>query len=174
MRKYELLLILPAEADDAVVNGVTDRVSGVIGRSGGEISKLDRWGRRRFAYEIDHATEGYYLLAELIADPSDVKELDRVLVLADEVIRFKIVVLPERRGRGRGRPAAAGSRDEAQVAPAPAPEPVSAPASSAVATEEPVSEEPAGAMPAATGEEELAGADEDVAPVVTAATGDET
>jgi small subunit ribosomal protein S6 len=173
MRKYEILLILPAEADDAVVSGVTDRVSGVIGRSGGEISKLDRWGRRRFSYEIDHATEGYYLLAEVVADPSDVKELDRVLVLADEVIRFKIVVLPERKGRGKGRPVVAESR-ETQVPPAPAPEPVSAPASSSVATEESVGEEPAGGMPAATGDEAPVSADEEVAPAVTAAVGDET
>lgn len=172
MRKYEILLILPAEADDAVVIGVTDRVSGVIGRSGGEISKLDRWGRRRFAYEIDHATEGYYLLAEVVADPSDVKELDRVLVLADEVVRFKIVGLPERKGRGRGRPVSAGSR-EAQVAPATAPDPVPVPASSSVATGESVGEEPVGGMPGATGEAAPVSADEDVAPAVTVAAGDE-
>lgn len=99
MRQYEILLILPAEADDALVGAVTDRLTGVIGRSGGSISKLDRWGRRRLAYEIDRATEGYYLLAEFAADPAEVRELDRVLALADEVIRFKVVVLPERRGR---------------------------------------------------------------------------
>ena len=46
MRTYEILLILPAEADDAVVGGITDRVTGVIGGSGGEISKVDRWGIR--------------------------------------------------------------------------------------------------------------------------------
>lgn len=103
MRTYEILLILPAEADDAVVGGITDRVTGVIGGSGGEISKVDRWGRRRLSYEIDHAAEGYYLLAEFVADPGDVKELDRVLALADDVIRFKVVVLPEKRGRGWGR-----------------------------------------------------------------------
>ena len=139
MRTYELLLILPAEADDAVVGGVTDRVTGVIGGSGGQISKVDRWGRRRLSYEIDHATEGYYLLAEFVADPGDVKELDRVLALADDVIRFKVVVLPEKRGRGWGRehtdgrstPAEA-SRPEA-VAEAPAPAQASEPSADAAA-----------------------------------------
>ena len=48
------------------------------------------------SYPIDKLTEGYYLLVESAADPADIRELDRVLSLADEVIRFKTVVLPEK------------------------------------------------------------------------------
>ena len=92
MRNYEIMLILPAEADDQAVSGVIDRVKGVIGASGGDVTKVDQWGRRRLAFEIDKRSEGFYVVAEMNADPTSIKELDRVLSLADDVVRFKVVV----------------------------------------------------------------------------------
>ena len=86
------MLILPAEADDQAVSGVIDRISGVIGAAGGDVKKVDQWGRRRLAFEIDKRSEGFYVVAEMNADPASIKELDRVLSLADEVVRFKVVV----------------------------------------------------------------------------------
>ena len=105
MRKYEVMLILPAEADDKVVSGATDRITGVLGQSGGEVQKVERWGRRRLAYELDRHTEGFYLVVEFTADPASLRELDRVLSLADEVIRFKVIV----RGEAVSEPATAVS-----------------------------------------------------------------
>ena len=67
MRTYELMLILPAEADDKVVAGVTERITQVLSGSGGEIQKETRWGRRRFAYELDRKTERAPLLAAILA-----------------------------------------------------------------------------------------------------------
>jgi len=105
MRKYEIMLILPAEADDAVVAQATDRVAQVIKESGGEILSTSPWGRRRFAYEIDRQSEGFYVVSEFTADPEIIRELDRVLSLADEVIRFKIVVRePEKARPERAKP----------------------------------------------------------------------
>ena len=92
MRTYEIMLILPAEADDQAVSGVIDRIKGVIGASGGDVTKVDQWGRRRLAFEIDKRSEGFYVVAEMNADPTSIKELDRVLSLADDVVRFKVVV----------------------------------------------------------------------------------
>ena len=92
MRNYEIMLILPAEADDQAVSGVIDRIKGVIGASGGDVTKVDQWGRRRLAFEIDKRSEGFYVVAEMNADPTSIKELDRVLSLADDVVRFKVVV----------------------------------------------------------------------------------
>jgi small subunit ribosomal protein S6 len=92
MRKYEIMLILPADAEDATVAGVTDRIGQVLAASGGEVTNVDRWGRRRLAYEIDRRTEGHYIVVECNADPASMKEVDRVLALADEVVRFKVVV----------------------------------------------------------------------------------
>ena len=92
MRTYEIMLILPAEADDAAVTAVVDRITKVIGASGGQVTKTDKWGRRRFAHEMLKRTEGYYLILECQADPDAMKELDRVLHLADDVLRFKAVL----------------------------------------------------------------------------------
>ena len=94
MRKYELMLILQADADESVVSRVVERVGQVIGEHGGSVGNIDRWGRRRFSYEIDKQTEGYYVVVELTAEPGSITELERVLALADDVIRQKVVVAP--------------------------------------------------------------------------------
>ncbi len=139
MRKYEVMLILPAEADDKVVSGATDRITGVLGQSGGEVQKVERWGRRRLAYELDRHTEGFYLVVEFTADPASLRELDRVLSLADEVIRFKVAVLPEKaaaRGRERaGVPRATARPERDRSAP-----PERGAAVTVEANEEPVAE----------------------------------
>lgn len=92
MRQYEVMLILPAEADESVVGTAVERITKVISDAGGQVGKIDRWGRKRFAYEIDKQAEGYYVVVEFQADPATLSELDRSLLLADEVVRFKVVV----------------------------------------------------------------------------------
>jgi small subunit ribosomal protein S6 len=89
------MLILPAEADEAVVSGALDRVTRIVSAAGGEVGNVDRWGRRRLAYEIDRQNEGYYVVASFTADPEAITELERTLHLADEVLRFKVVVRGE-------------------------------------------------------------------------------
>jgi small subunit ribosomal protein S6 len=92
MRKYEVMLILPAEADDAIVQGAVDRISQVLAQGTGTLGEIDRWGRRRLAYEIGRQTEGFYVVVNFDAEPEAVAELERVLKLADEVIRHKVVL----------------------------------------------------------------------------------
>ena len=92
MRKYEIMLILPPEADDKVIQGVTDRISQVLEERGGKVTSVNRWGKRRLAFELNRQSEGFYLVVEFEAEPEAIKELDRVLALADEVARFKVVV----------------------------------------------------------------------------------
>jgi small subunit ribosomal protein S6 len=95
LREYECMLILPAEADEAMVGTAVERINKVIASDGGAIGRLDRWGRRRFAYEIDRANEGYYVVVRFTAEPTAQTEIDRVLKLADEVIRHKVIVVPD-------------------------------------------------------------------------------
>ena len=92
MREYEVMLILPPDADESVVATTVDRIRRTIADAGGDVGNIDRWGRRRFAYEIDKQTEGYYVVVAFKADPAVLAELDRGLSLADEVVRFKVVV----------------------------------------------------------------------------------
>ncbi len=126
MREYEVMLILPAEADEQVVSTAIDRITKVISTDGGEVGTIDRWGRRRFAFEIDHQNEGYYVVANFTADPAVQPELDRVLNLADEVIRHKVIALPAKgrhakRAEARGeRPRSIDPDTEAEASPAPA------------------------------------------------------
>jgi small subunit ribosomal protein S6 len=88
------MLILPAEADEQVVSTAVDRITKVVSTGGGEIGNIDRWGRRRFAFEVDDASEGYYAVVTFTAEPSSQPELERVLNLADEVMRHKVIALP--------------------------------------------------------------------------------
>jgi small subunit ribosomal protein S6 len=90
------MLILPAEADEALVGTAVERIDRIVSPGGGKIGSLDRWGRKRFAYEIAHQHEGYYVVVRFTAEPSTQAELDRTLKLADEVIRHKVLVLPDK------------------------------------------------------------------------------
>ena len=105
MRKYEILLILPADAEEATVTATTDRIAQVIGSGDGRVTNVNQWGRRRFAHEIEKRTEGFYVVLDCTGEPESIKELDRVLHLADEVIRFKVIV----RGEAVSEPAPAVS-----------------------------------------------------------------
>jgi small subunit ribosomal protein S6 len=116
------MLILPAEADEKVVSTAVDRIAKVVSATGGEVSGIDRWGRRRFAFEIDHENEGYYVVATFSADPAIQPELDRVLNLADEVTRHKVIALPAK-GRHAKRAEARGERPRSTSTEAVAPTP---------------------------------------------------
>ena len=116
MRPYEVMIVLEPTLEEDVIRAQLDRVSEIIRTRGGTPGRVDRWGRRRFAYELKHRWEGYYVLVEATADPAAMAEVDRVLHLADEVVRHKVIRLPEAvAGRGR-RPAPA-----AEAAPEPTP-----------------------------------------------------
>jgi small subunit ribosomal protein S6 len=90
-RQYEVMLIIDPRLDDASIQQAVDRYVGVVTQRGAEATKVDHWGRRKFSYEINHLNEGYYVVADIQAEPAAMTELDRVLGLADELIRHKIV-----------------------------------------------------------------------------------
>ena len=96
MRPYEVMVIFDAGADPSAIQGVVDRTLEVIRSSGSTPGSVDRWGRRPFAYEVKHRREGYYVLIEFTGGAQTVRDLDRLLALADEVIRHKVIRLPEK------------------------------------------------------------------------------
>ncbi len=83
--------MLPPEADESAVGTAVDRISRIVSEGGGELGKVDRWGRRRLAFEVAGQADGYYVLAEFTAEPAAIAEVERTLHLADEVLRFKVV-----------------------------------------------------------------------------------
>jgi small subunit ribosomal protein S6 len=96
MRPYESLIIFDAEAEETAITAVLDHAAEIVKNGGGERGTLDRWGKRAFAYELKHRREGYYVVMEFSADPAVSAEVDRMLVLADEVLRHKTVRLPDK------------------------------------------------------------------------------
>ena len=115
MRPYEVMIILDSNLEEDAVRAAVDRATDLIRSRGGDPHRVDRWGKRRFAYELNHRWDGYYVLVEAKAEPSVMAELDRALHLADEVVRHKVIRLPERVA-GRARPGAA-TREEARPEP---------------------------------------------------------
>ncbi|MCB0953032.1 MAG: 30S ribosomal protein S6, partial [Microthrixaceae bacterium] len=77
------MIIVDADADDAANTAVIDRVTELVEAGEGIIPKVDKWGRRRFAYEINHKHEGVYTVLEITTDASDLDDVDRFLRLAD-------------------------------------------------------------------------------------------
>jgi small subunit ribosomal protein S6 len=90
-RRYEVMFIVDPRLEDSSIQQAVDRYLGVVRERGGEVAKVDHWGRRKFAFEMNHLHEGYYVVADMDAEPQAMNELDRVLRLADELVRHKIV-----------------------------------------------------------------------------------
>ncbi|HET9058407.1 MAG TPA: 30S ribosomal protein S6 [Acidimicrobiales bacterium] len=105
MRPYEVMVIFDASLEEDAVRGLIDRFTKQLNAAGAKSVRADNWGRRRLAYPVRHRNEGHYVVIEANAEPSVIADLDRQLVLADEVLRHKVIRPPERTA-GRARPAA--------------------------------------------------------------------
>lgn len=95
MRPYEVMVILDPALDEEVLRAFVDRSVELLRSKGATPGRVDVWGKRRLAYEIRHKHEGYYVLVEVTGEPAALAELDRMLSLADEVIRHKVIRLPD-------------------------------------------------------------------------------
>ena len=91
MRHYELMVILDAELEERTVAPSLDRFLNVVRQGGGTVDKVDIWGRRRLAYDINKKSEGIYAVVDMTAEPAVVKELDRQLNLNEAVMRTKLI-----------------------------------------------------------------------------------
>jgi small subunit ribosomal protein S6 len=129
------MVILDPEIDERTVAPSLDKFLNVIRNDGGSIDKVDIWGRRRLAYEINKKTEGIYAVVALTANPDATVELDRQLKLSEAVMRTKVLraeeaiaqvaeaakLSAEKAARKAAAPAKAGSAAKtAEVAAAPA------------------------------------------------------
>ncbi len=118
MHRYETLFILHPDLPEAQVRETIDRVRLLIEGMGGQVAELQDWGMRDLAYPIRKQLRGTYVLVQYSAGSDVVKELERTLKLADEVLRFISVRAAEprkvkKRAARRPRPAAAAAPTEA-------------------------------------------------------------
>ena len=91
MRHYEVMVILDPTLDERTVQPSLETFLNVIRTSGGNVEKVDVWGKRRLSFEISKHTEGIYAVLDVNADPDAVKELDRQLGLQESVLRTKVL-----------------------------------------------------------------------------------
>lgn len=103
MRAYELMVIIDIDLDDSKAQGWIKTVTEAIGAAGGSIhGRPHWWGRTQFAYPIDHKTAGYYFVIECLAPAGSLDELERSLRIADDVVRHKLIRLPDAEAERRG------------------------------------------------------------------------
>jgi small subunit ribosomal protein S6 len=132
MHQYELMVILDPEIDERTVAPSLDKFLNVIRNDGGTIDKVDIWGRRRLAYEINKKSEGIYAVVDFTANSDSTVELDRQLKLSEAVMRTKVLRAEE----AIAQVAAAAKRADEKAARKRRPEPVDASAAPAKATAE--------------------------------------
>ncbi|MEK4191385.1 30S ribosomal protein S6 [Paenibacillus sp. FSL L8-0494] len=89
MRKYEVMYIIRPDIEQKAVQAAVDKFQGIIS-NGGEITKHEVQGKRRLAYEIKKFRDGVYVLVNFNAEPAVVTELERLMKISDEVIRYLI------------------------------------------------------------------------------------
>jgi small subunit ribosomal protein S6 len=95
MRPYEVMIIFDADLEEDAVRAAVDRHTQLLTSRGAELGSVDHWGKRRFAYRLKHRWEGYYVVLQARSEPAAMDELGRVLSLADEVLRHKVLRIPE-------------------------------------------------------------------------------
>jgi len=96
MRHYEVMVILDPTLEERTIAPSLDAFLSVVKNDGGTVEKVDVWGRRRMAYEINKHIEGIYAVVDLTAAPAAVQELDRQLNLNESVLRTKVLRPDER------------------------------------------------------------------------------
>lgn len=90
MNKYEILYIIRCDIDDDQKKQVVDKYE-ALAQNLGTVESLDKWGMRKFAYEINKQTEGYYVLMNVVCDSAAQAEIDRQMGIDDNVVRKMII-----------------------------------------------------------------------------------
>lgn len=95
MRNYETLYIVRPELSEEEQQAVAQKFADIVTQAGGEVIKLDIWGKRRLAYEVKKLREGIYILMQFRGESQVAQEVERVLKITDEVIRQLVVRLED-------------------------------------------------------------------------------
>ena len=91
MRYYELMLILDSDLDERTVAPSLDTYLNLVRADGGSVERVDVWGRRKLAYEINKKSDGIYAVLDISCSSEAVAELDRQLGLNENVLRTKVL-----------------------------------------------------------------------------------
>lgn len=130
MRRYELMLLLRPDLEDDKLQSAVEKVTRAIVNAGGSLSKVSPWGKRRLAYPIQHLREASYFLIHFDIEPSAVREIERGMLISEEILRHLVTVIEDRGPAPEEPEPAAKAQDEGDE--------------EAEAPEEAAAEEPAG------------------------------
>ena len=119
MRRYELMLLFQPDLEDDQLQAAVERVTRAIVNAGGSLSKISPWGKRRLAYPIQHHRDASYFLIHFDIEPSAVRDIERGLLISEEILRHLVVVLAPRQRRAADETAdgAAGEADDVLAPP---------------------------------------------------------
>jgi len=93
INKYEFMLIINPAVEAERQAEILARLRSTIEKAKGTIASVDEWGKRKLAYEINGLLEGIYVIVTVTAEPSAIAEVERVLGITDDVVRFKTLRL---------------------------------------------------------------------------------
>ncbi|MBI4392154.1 MAG: 30S ribosomal protein S6 [candidate division NC10 bacterium] len=99
MRNYEVIVVYDPALSEEAVEGEIERVKGLIAKEGGQVQDLQKWGKKRLAYEVKKKREAVYVLCRFAAPPGALKELERNLKINEAVLRYLSVRVEERKAR---------------------------------------------------------------------------
>jgi small subunit ribosomal protein S6 len=103
MRAYELMVIIDGDVDDAAAQDWVKTITGQITAAGGRIhGKPDWWGKRQYAYPINKKEYGYYVVFNLVAPGGALDDMERSFRIADDIVRHKLLRLPDAEAARRG------------------------------------------------------------------------
>ncbi len=96
MRRYELMLLLSPDLEDDKLQAAVEKVTRAIVNAGGSLSKVSPWGKRRLAYDIKRHRDASYFLIHFDIEPSQVREIERGMLISEEILRHLVTVLEDR------------------------------------------------------------------------------
>ena len=128
MNQYEVMYVIDPTLEDSARTELINRFSDLVKKNGGEVDRVDEWGKRRLAYAIQYKTEGYYVLMYIKAPAELPREIERNMQISDSVLRYLTVRYEGELPAKREPLKPYAPREAAAEAPAEAPAAVAAPA----------------------------------------------
>lgn len=95
MRKYELMLAINPQLEEEELTSLIEKVKKIISKEKGEVTNINKWGKRKLAYEIKDFTEAIYVVMKFNIDELSISEFERVLKLEEKIIRYLLTLQKE-------------------------------------------------------------------------------
>ncbi|MDX9745529.1 MAG: 30S ribosomal protein S6 [Syntrophales bacterium] len=95
MRRYDVVFIAMANLSDAEISGIVERYQTMVTEHGGLIIKVEKWGKRKLAYDVRKQSMGFYVLFDMAGDSEIVDEMERNLKIDDKILKYLTVKTAE-------------------------------------------------------------------------------